>query len=441
MKDPKDIKLMAITDSPKLSTGFGNVANQLLHGFHEYGFDVYSFGTMDVNPDIKGDLPFIFIPCNPFDEMGHRTVSLHLVDVQPDVIFLLFDPGNVDIFVNIITKLQENNMLKRCPLVGYIPIEGFPIPYSTALTFAKFQDSGGQVVLYSPKSIELFNNQFSDFELEFVYHGVDHANFRRYDQNYRNYLRELVGFDKKFVVGSVGVNKRTKGFDSIIYTARCLKDLNKHHDFLFYLHTSRTPVMDGYNLEDLISNYDVGDIVMIKPEAEKERGGNIRGIRRENDELPDYILKPETNEDYRYNLTLMSYIDRLNLFDCYLDLSQVEGWGLPAFEAMKCGVPTFSVRDYSVREEIYHGGVYWIDSLPPRCWPTWHTGVKLVLADPLDVANNLLAFKDSDTKEWWSEIAQDTVSKFLWKESKDKMNEIIMRVVNNYDYTDDLSNM
>ena len=423
------IKLAAISDSVLLTSGFANVARPIIYGFHEAGYEVYSFGTMDTAYDFGKKLPFMYQPANPYDEMGHRTVALFLTNVQPDIIFILFDPGNLDTFVSIILALQESGNIKKCPIIAYTPIEGVPIPSSTANTVAKIINNNGKVILYSPKMIELFNKQFPGVEehLDFAYHGLDHAPFQKYSDLKRTMLRDKVGWSDYFVVGSVGVNKRTKGFDTIIYTARMLRDLEKDEGIKFYLHTSLKPTMWGYNLKDMAINYGVDDMIIFKPEEDVEPGGNLHGTDYQNE---------EEIRDGDSPLLALSFIDRLNCLDCYLDLSQVEGWGLPTHEAMRCGVPTISLKDNSIRSEILNSGAMLLDPEPFRVWTTWHTGVKLVLVDPYVAAQAILEMKNaSDTiKNFWSKAALNNANQFDWQPTKDKFVRLVKEMVDEYDY-------
>lgn len=424
------IRLAAITDSPKITTGFGNVANQLLRYFHNNGIDVKSLGTMDSEMDLDGVIPFDFLPANVLDkDTGEfnfnrmvQMFSLFLVNARPDVIFLLYDPGTLSTYFEIIKKLRELNLVKKVPVVLYTPIEGFPIPDSTAKFFDEILKDGGRVILYSPGTVEMLTKQFPQFQnkVDYALHGLDHANFRKYDKEHRKEIRKLAGLDDYFVVGSIGVNKRTKGFDNIIYTARCLKDLNEHHNIKFYLHTSKNkPVMLGYNLEEMSKNYDVEDMIIFKPEQEEEAYLYVNGIKRDSDDV-----------DVK-SLSDLSFIDRLNMLDCYLDLSQVEGWGLPAHEAMRCGVPAVTVNDMAIRSEIHANGAIILDTLPFRTWTTWHNGVKLAQVDPLVAANSILELKNSsdEIKEYWSKVALRATQNYNWDVTGEKILNIIKETV------------
>lgn len=435
---PDKIKIACIGDSPKLTSGFGVVTNELYRGFHEAGFDVTAFGFMDTEPDIDRKLPYNFWPCNPFDELGHRTISLFLYKLQPDVIFIICDPGNLDVFADAISSMQGlygqvgGLTIKKVPIVSYTPIEGFPLSTSFGNAFFKVQNTGGTVVVYTPGSRDRVQLQFSEIEPEVVYHGADHAPFHKYEDEKRNHLRKITGLDDYFVVGSIGVNKRTKGFDTLIYTARCLKDMEQDDGIKFYFHTSpNQPTMYGYMLDELASHYGVDDMILFKPEIETEPGGNIRGISRTSEENFYELDRPETSEKRRKLFARFGFIDRINCLDLYADASQVEGWGLPAFEAMACGVPTVSINDMSVREEIYTGGAYMLNALPVRTWSTWHTGSKLAQVDPLVLAETILKFKnDEQLRDEYSQKGINLTKDYKWDDSRDKMVGIIKETLN-----------
>ena len=432
------IRVASITDSPKIHSGFGNVARMILGGFHDYGFEVYSFGTMDKHEDFKKELPYPFRPSVGMDELGFREAALFLVDVMPDVIFLLYDPGSAMSYLDMIFALQDNGSVRKCPVVLYTPIEGLPIPASTAKLFSTILERSGVIVLYSPGMVKLVEKQYPDLSghLNFAYHGLDHADFSPISKTLKDSYRSQVGWSDYFVVGNVGVNKRTKGQDYIIYTARCLRDMGKDKGIKFYIHTNPyQSTLGGYPLIDMASNYGVSDMFVWRP-GNDEPGGNIRGLSTVTDkEQYDKAV------GYEPKLASMGYTDRLRMLDCFIDLSQVEGWGLPPHEAMRCGIPIISVKDKSIREEVYDGGVIYLDALPFRLWSTWHTGVKLVLVDPVDAAEAIIELKNSDDiiKKFWSDAAIKNASKYDWKPTQDKFIQIVKEVHDSYEYVDEMS--
>ena len=419
------IRLASITDSPKITTGFGNVANALLKYFHQSGMDVHSLGTLDMSPDYEQVLPYLFFPAGILDDAQKimNTFLLFLTNARPDVIFMLYDPGTLGSYLHAILDLQKRNLVKKVPIVIYTPIEGIPVPINTAELFMDIHNLGGATILYSPGAVNTVVSQYPDLEgkLHWAHHGLDHANFYKYSNTARRLIRQSAGIDDKFVVGTFGVNKRTKGFDYVIYTARCLKDMGKDKDIVFYLHTSKDkPVLAGYNLERMAYEYDVEDMIIFKPEQPTKNEDYVHGIDRNKSVING-------------TLAGLSYIDRLNMLDCYLDLSQVEGWGLPPHEAMKCGVPTISINDGGIRSEIYQDGVLWIEPQPFRMWTTWHTGSKLALVDPKDAAQAVLEMKEcpATVREFWSNCAMSNANKYNWEETQVKITKIIKGVLEN----------
>ncbi len=422
------IVVTCLTDSPKITTGFGNVARMLLQGFHDNGLEVRSFGMLDDKPDIKQELPYTFWPdlakvgIMEQTDLMLKNITQFLINNQPDIIFMMYDPGTIESHLILIEALKKKGYLKEAPVVVYTPIEGFPVPATTRNTFAKILNEGGRVVTYSPGSIINVTAGFPELDglLDYAYHGLDHANFYRYDKDRKLSIKKSVGLEDQFIVGSIGVNKRTKGFDTIIYTARCLKDTNRDQNIKFYLHTNPlTPVLQGYNLIDLAEAYDVEDMIIFKPDKDNTPGGNRDGV----------TVKESENAQ---ELADLGFIDRINILDMYLDLSQVEGWGLPAHEAMRCGIPTVSVDDHSIRSEILEGGAILMEPLPFRIWNTWHNGVKLALIDPALAADTICRIKDSseEQKEFLSNIAVKNAEKYNWLEAQTKISNIIKETYN-----------
>ena len=83
-------KIACISDSPKLTSGFANVAKPIYEGFVEAGFEIHVFGLMDDQPDSDKTLPYSFWHC---DAGVDQLLPRFLMQIQPDIIFMLCDPG------------------------------------------------------------------------------------------------------------------------------------------------------------------------------------------------------------------------------------------------------------------------------------------------------------------------------------------------------------
>lgn len=391
------MKVFCISDSPKITTGFGNVANQIYQGFHEAGFEVHALGMLDPQPD-DGTLPYAFYPTSPFDPMGFGDVQLFLPRVRPDIVWIMIDPGNLTRYLVDLIELNnklKNDTYKGFKILAYPPVEGFPISKHHTEGFKHLLTNGGKLTFWCKSAIEIAKEGGID-NPDYIYFGNDHAPFRKYDPVTRTHLRKMVNLDDKFIVGSVGVNKRTKGFPQLIYTAVELQKRG-YDDFLFYCHTEpNNPTMQGYWLKHLANSYGVGKMFLWKVDDDVNvRGQAWKGVARDKGNLDELLKKrmPRSPMARMERWMEYDYITRVNCFDLYCDTSEVEGWGMPQLEAMACGVPTVYPNDHSVRHEIYAGGGYEYEPLPVDLWGTWHTGSRLVNIDPHRMADLLIALR------------------------------------------------
>jgi glycosyltransferase involved in cell wall biosynthesis len=447
MIDPRKIRIACISDSPKVTTGFGIVAKMLYQSFMDYGFDISVLGLLDIAPDENNELPYPFTPVSPMNLMGHNIVngqlmySLFLRRHRPDLIFILTSPGNAKDFVNGIfdgrtADYTRNGKAFTPPVLLYTPVEGKPQHSDHGAVFAKVQALGGKVVLYCESAVKQMKEEFPEIDYDYVNHGHDHVEWERYSEEDRKLLRKMVGVDDYFVVGAVGTNKRTKNWPCLIYAAKHLRDIGQDKGVLFYCHTDeKHSYMEGTDLGDLATAYGVRDMFLFKPDDMIYRNhpylgteylnGTMKQVRETKDKMP-------TNKIERaYLFGHYDLVSRYNIMDMYVDVSQVEGWGLPPAEAMMCGIPTMSVHDDAVRSEIHSEGAFMINPIEERFWETWHTGSRLLQIDPQKVAETILMVKNS-TKEWrddLSKIGQTEMGKYKWAEQGLKMSQIAHAIV------------
>lgn len=441
------VRIAAMSDSPKLHSGFATVVSELYKGFHDADMELHVLGFMDSEHDYLHQLPYFFNPTTPLDELAHSTFAFFLRKVKPDVIFILTDPGNLAVYASAIIHANAATYLRNGrefvpPIVAYTPIEGMPLMENHKSAFEYVRQTAGKLVFYTETSRNNVRRMGWDDIAEdatVINHGLDHANFRRYSESERRTLRELVGLDKYFIIGTVGANKRTKGFPELIYTARHLREMGADKNIKFYCHThAKEPTMMGYSLQE-IADYDwdgqhpggVADMFLWK--QIRHPGNYWLGISRDNGSLSS--LKelegkiPDEPSKRGFLFANLDYISVMNTFDMYVDLSQNEGWGLPAGEALACGVPTLMLNDYDVRREIYDGGVHWIEPLLPQVWSTLHTGARLVTVDPEKVARAIVALRhDQKLMHKLSEDGQKVARRYSWKTAQRQMTHIVKEV-------------
>jgi glycosyltransferase involved in cell wall biosynthesis len=422
----KRIRIASISDSPKLHTGFGVVHERIAMGFHDHGIELYVLGLLDFAADYLHELPYQFTPITPLDELAHGTYGFFFNKIRPDIQFYLTDIGNLYHYMaGVINhgKSTHHRMGKEFvpPVIAYCPVEG-PVLRKQHIDALKWVfQTGGVVVAYCNFGKQVIEEFCPNIDVRVAYHGMDHAPFRKYSDKVRKKLRQVAGIDDKFVIGSIGVNKLTKGFPEIMEVAKILRDRGKK-DVIFYLHTNPSEArMSGYPLDEIVAWEGLQDYILFKPVVKQDN--YWLGSPRVNDTLEEIMDMdvPDNPQERGYYFYHYGFIDKINCFDLYVDLSKIEGWGLPVGEAMACGVPAIIPKDGMVRQEVYKDGAYWIDPIPQRLWPRWPVGPRQVTVDPVDVADAIVYLCDHPkTREALGERGQQVVREYKWADTQAK---------------------
>jgi len=421
-----------ITDHPGLTTGFANASRPLAIALAEAEFDVHVLGRMSADPTLPKDgWPFTLWPCHPNDQLGYLTANQMINEAKPDLVWSITSPGNLALYFDETkTGLFELQKMIGFKIINYPPVENLPIRPMFKELFGMIQERRGYNIFWTKGSSDALG-QLSDGYIEF---GLDHAPFRKYPAEDKQLIREAVGLEDRFLVGSVGVNKRTKGHADTIQVAAILKDMG-HDDVLFYLHCDpENSAMEGLNLIELAKNYGVMDMVIWPPDNNaRDRGNYWVGVKRDGNmlgALKENPLQAQDKDWQKWVFGNLSFIDRLNIFDLYLDVSQVEGWGLPVGEAMGCGTPVLGVKDYWVRDELYGDARIEIEPLPQRMWDYWQTGARLVKVDPLNVANRIVGIKDDPAcLAEYSKRGLAKYQEYKWEDHLKEMIDFIRRAL------------
>lgn len=345
-------KVLLVSDSAFIDTGFGRVAREIGTGLVKAGFSVTQLGWFH-RPNDKF-VPFRVIPTsfdNPLvgaeDAYGQITYDHVVQQVQPDLVLCIGDEWMVS---HMATKPRNHLM------VGYVPIDSHPIMHKWLQTFANFD----RLVVYGDYAEKVIRDMMPKFQMSKIPHGVDTETFQPLQPEQRIAAREMItGGKDRFIVGCVARNNVRKQIPRLLqafsrfiqpwiacdqcgkitYAEKagelvgagcdvCPGHLKAHGpgkpEALLYLHCALEDPA-GHKLASLIDRHGLhGNIAM--PQNYQIGNG-----------VPDWQL----NVLY-------------NAMDLFTLPTSGEGWGLPIIEAMAAGTPVL-VTDYSGHVDFVKG--------------------------------------------------------------------------------------
>jgi glycosyltransferase involved in cell wall biosynthesis len=328
-------KVLFVSDSPVLNTGFGKVLRKIaVHMSRQYEVKVLGwFHTQSVVG--RSVFPFDIVPTHPGgdDTYGEKTFPALVQAYKPDLVFCLGDSWMV--------KSMTEYPNRKFHLMLYCPVDGAPLPpgwvnvYSKANTF----------VAYLPWAKKVIEASGTKFPVHVIPHGIDTSVYRPHATG-----GESPFPDNQFLVGCVARNQPRKQLPRLLKTYSAFlsqwtfcpgcgtnhlgQKLEKcphcnstslvygdsKTDSLLYMHASNEDV--GWNLQALAERYNMKDFLIMPPNMEV--GGGISET-----ELSDLYMH----------------------MDVFTLPTSGEGFGIPIMEAMACGVPTL-VTNYSAHVDF-----------------------------------------------------------------------------------------
>lgn len=303
------MKVLFVGDSPTVSTGFAVCTRAACDALHARGHEVTVLGINAwLSSASTRRYPYDIEPCIDPTDCGHEPTGTtrlpRLIDrLSPDVVVILQDPWNIPEYFTQCRKygLDKSEMP---PVVGWLAVDsenqdGTAInELAAAFAWTKF-------------GVNELRTGGATIPLDVVPLGVDLDTFKPRDRTLSRldifaHMPELP--QNAFIVGAVGRNQLRKRLDlTIRYFAHWI-DKHSITDAYLFLHVA--PTGDGgADLSRLARYYGIDNRVIIS--------------------------RPHVGTGD----SLSTLVKMYNCLDVYVTTSQAEGWGLPALEAMACGIP------------------------------------------------------------------------------------------------------
>ncbi len=341
-------------------TGFAGAAENIVDRLYQaktpWGTRKFDITVMQLG---RGLNPFEGGPKKPYNVVpmyGNRGAAPFGQDyaqdlvrrVRPDIVITFGDTWMCNFWND--PGTIPTDLRKTFKLVGYIAIDGYPIPrfwvdmykqFDKVITFTKF----------SKDTIEERAKEMgAKLDLSYIYHGVDTQVFRPLPQQDIDNFKAQRGLQGKKIIGMFSRNQPRKHHPEFVEFAaqalNLLKASNNDPNLLFYFHTIERDA--GWDLPALIA--DAENLLLRERFLKYGTVGPGQEMPEKKVSLKDRFFFPgiqDPSKGYPKDLLNMMY----NICDAHVLCTSGEGFGLTVIESLSAGIPTFT-NDYAASAEL-----------------------------------------------------------------------------------------
>lgn len=303
------MKILWIGDAV-VTTGFASCTHAACDALHAAGHEVSVLG-INYDGDPNPPYPYPIYPPRSVVDGARDAFGVgrlpYLVDrINPDVVVVLNDSWNVPAYLDVLEAAYKDTGRTPPPIVAWLAVDGLnqiaAAQLDRCLAVATWTDFGARAL----------RDSGCQKPIAIIPLGVDHTKFKPANrEESRARVVPLPHHQDSFLIGAVGRNQLRKRLDLTIEAfAEFMHHVPGAKDrALLYLHCAPTGE-DGAHLPALTRFYGLQSKILVARSILPGAGAPV-----------DYMAAV------------------YSALDVYLSTSQGEGWGLPALEAMACGVP------------------------------------------------------------------------------------------------------
>ena len=309
------MRILWMSTAPFCGSGYGTVTKEVCERIAKhYDVGIYAFyglkgGTLDWNG----------IPVFPNNEndYGNKNLLTFARHFSADVVISLMD-----------VWVLQDYVMKQVKWVPYFPIDHDPIPPIVENSIKPRFDAITMSEFGHRKALE------AGIESTYIPHGVDTKLFKP-NAKIRNQVREAMGIQDKFVVGTVAANiGERKNYKAMLQAFA--KFHKEYPDTAFVCHTNPLERKGMSNMAVYCKELGI-----------------------END-----VIFP-TQDDLQRGYSKEEMVALYNAMDCFFLLTRGEGFGVPTIEAQACGLPVI-LTDCTTSEELCGSG--WLVDVVDKDW-------------------------------------------------------------------------
>lgn len=320
------------SNSPGVSTGYGQQGEQLIERMLKSGLDVAVMSNYGHEGSI-GELKLRTgkVPHYPRSFQGYSDDLLpiyhnHFTSNKPDLksaIFTLYD-----------VWVYKNPQLNKFPFISWVPIDHVGIPQ---MVYEFLKKPNVTPVTMAPNGQKLLEE--AGIENTYIPHGINTKIYNRRDTIAGVPTREYLGVkDDEFLVGIVAANKANNSIHRKAFAENIVAFglfLEQNPKAVLYIHSDPTPAMGGFDLARLLK---------------------LAKIPKEKVILPNLF-------DIRFGLSQEDMASLYSAFDVLLATSYGEGFGIPVIEAQACGTKVIA-SSWTASEYLVGSDSYQVDGYP-----------------------------------------------------------------------------
>jgi len=377
-------RVLIMTDSPRIKTGFANIGRHVAEVLHESGrWEVHYVGWFDSDMNKEySQLPYKLYSTATDkdgkvireDQYAYMSFGQLHDQIKPDVVLVIGDLWMAAAY----QWHFSDKEVRPHKAIMYCPIDSDPVPFETThggsptgqfiLNWADHFRRFDEVIAYGKYGMDEINKRCGEkLVTRYIHHGADTQIYHPLDDEAkRNIRRNIFGIDDSdFFVVTVARNQPRKSYPDMMAAMKIFIDKYEQpgRKIKWYCHCPLSDV--GWNMPQLAVQNEL-----------QHRDMNDRGKPEARVLFDPRLQVGQGPTDAELNLVY-------NAANLGLFIYTSEGWALPPHEAMAAGIPTI-MTGYSAPTDWANGKTLFVK--PTLLIPEPITNLRKAYHNPEDIA-------------------------------------------------------